>query len=187
MVNMRGEKFDLLQPGKHLLLQVPMYAAQADTLLRVDALAERDGTACAEMYLKGINISGIWSEQQHWIDSPIWAYDANIPPAHSTGYRLPTTGWQHFGVLDLKVIWGKTGTGTKYLNILARHLHDVKEPVGGLLGFGDHTAESKANAFCQQIVELAAIDEDEDDGDLAARSTDVDTVIGEGEVGVYHL
>merc|ERR1712194_868073 len=59
--NVHGERFDLMKPGKHLLIQIPRKSSQ-NTLLRVDAEAQRMGGQCTDMYFQELNITGAWAE-----------------------------------------------------------------------------------------------------------------------------
>merc|ERR1719382_2041937 len=60
LVNIRGQHFDVLQPGVHTLLQIPRRANPRNTLLRVEATAEHVGGTCADMYFEAMNITGKW-------------------------------------------------------------------------------------------------------------------------------
>jgi len=142
LFNVLGERFDLMQSGEHVLLLVPRAAARVETLLRVDVVARSDGSACSDMYIKAMNITG------HWAKAPV-AYLAGSPPAKSIG-------WQHFGPIDIKVAWGKTAQGTEYMNFFVRHLRQlhVHQHVGGLLGEDDHEAAARRDAKCAHVVNM---------------------------------
>lgn len=137
MQNMLGQRFDLMQAGNHVLLQIPRSAIASASLLRVQASAEHDGDACADMYFKTLNISGDWADERQ-IGG--YAYTAEIAEKH--------LGWQTFGKIDLKVAWGRTPTGTKYLNFYVRHLKQVEHEVGGILGMDDYHLAAKPTAAC---------------------------------------
>ena len=51
--NVHGERFDLMKPGKHVLINIPKEVLAEKALLRVQADARRMGDSCADMYLKG--------------------------------------------------------------------------------------------------------------------------------------
>merc|ERR1719356_2101195 len=55
--NIHGEKFDLMKPGKHLLIHIPRRSVHK-VMLRVDAEAKRMGTQCADIYFQDLNITG---------------------------------------------------------------------------------------------------------------------------------
>ena len=52
LVNILGQKFDLLQRGTHVLIQIPRGAAPEDTLLRVEANVT-EGESCDYAFIKG--------------------------------------------------------------------------------------------------------------------------------------
>ena len=52
--NVHGERFDLMKPGKHLLIQIPRKSSE-NTLLRVEAEARQLGGLCADMYFQDLN------------------------------------------------------------------------------------------------------------------------------------
>mmetsp|Transcript_76954 Transcript_76954/g.218079 ORF Transcript_76954/g.218079 Transcript_76954/m.218079 type:complete len:363 (+) Transcript_76954:99-1187(+) len=141
LVNMRGQHFDLYQPGIHVLLQVPRRAKPQDSLLRVEADARRMGAACADLYFRVLNITGSWSNQtagfQYFADK-----------------ELDSRDWRKFGAVDLKVVRGSTLSGIAYLNVFARHLGSLAYPVGGLLGEDDHTAAATAGPECSTGLDL---------------------------------
>mmetsp|Transcript_4729 Transcript_4729/g.12476 ORF Transcript_4729/g.12476 Transcript_4729/m.12476 type:complete len:363 (+) Transcript_4729:94-1182(+) len=141
LVNMRGQHFDLYQPGIHVLLQVPRRAKPQDSLLRVEADARRMGAACADLYFRVLNITGSWSNQtaglQYFADK-----------------ELDSRDWRKFGAVDLKVVRGSTLSGIAYLNVFARHLGSLAYPVGGLLGEDDHTEAATTSSNCRKVLVL---------------------------------
>jgi hypothetical protein len=143
LTNMHGQRFDLYQPGVHVLIQVPRRARPADTLLRVDADARRMGAACADLYFQVLNITGNWTGESGGLQ-----FFANKAPDSSD--------WRKFGDVDLKVIRGHTGEGIEYLNVFVKHLNAVKFPVGGLLGEDDHAAAATPGPECTKGVDLHA-------------------------------
>jgi hypothetical protein len=143
LTNMHGQRFDLYQPGVHVLIQVPRRAKPADTLLRVEADARRMGAACADLYFQVLNITGNWTGGSEGLQ-----FFANQEPDSSD--------WRKFGEVDLKVIRGHTGEGIEYLNVFVKHLNAIKFPVGGLLGEDDHKAAATPGKECSEAVELHA-------------------------------
>ncbi|CAK0860064.1 unnamed protein product [Prorocentrum cordatum] len=141
LVNMLGQRFDLYQPGIHVLLQVPRRAKPQDSLLRVEADARRMGAACADLYFRVLNFTGSLSNQtagfQYFADKELGSRD-----------------WRKFGAVDLKVVRGSTLSGIAYLNVFARHLGSLAYPVGGLLGEDDHTAAATAGPECSTGLDL---------------------------------
>jgi len=52
--NVNGERFDLMQPGKHVLISIPRGERAEKAMLRVEAEARRLGGHCADMYWEGL-------------------------------------------------------------------------------------------------------------------------------------
>jgi len=139
ITNVLGQRFDLLQPGKHVFLLIPRSSRAQDTLLRVDVDVNHVGSACSDMYIQSLNITGKWADEQHIGGFNYFAQD----DAGRKG------NWMHFGKADLKVVWGHTIEGIKYLNIFARKLGQTGFPVGGILGEDDHTIASTPDPSCK--------------------------------------
>jgi len=143
MQNILGQRFDLMQEGKHTLLQIPRNAGVANTLLHVQASAEHDGGACADMYFKTLNITGEWADERQ---KGGFAYISDNPEKVS--------GWQTFGSIDMKVAWGHTKSGITYLNFYVKHLKRTDHEIGGILGLDDYRPAAKSPAGCADIVML---------------------------------
>jgi len=144
--NIRGERFDLLKSGKHILIHIPR-GERADTaLLRVAAEARLLGEGCADMYFQNVNITGSWAEAKH-----------------AGGYTFVSGSaadaapqWLSLGPIGMKVAHGHTSAGIHYLNVYVRSLGQAGHPVGGLLGEDDHAEEATPPAECLHKVRLAA-------------------------------
>eukprot|EP00959_Pyramimonas_sp_CCMP1952_P358426 7504776-Pyramimonas_sp.AAC.1 len=65
MENVHGERFDLMKPGKHVLINIPREARAESAMLRVGANAHRLGLSRAGMYFQELNITGLWAEAKH--------------------------------------------------------------------------------------------------------------------------
>jgi len=52
--NVHGERFDLMNPGKHVLINIPKGDPVENALFRVVAEASRLGGECADMYWEGL-------------------------------------------------------------------------------------------------------------------------------------
>jgi len=142
MQNILGQRFDLVQPGKHTLLQIPRGVSDSDDLLlRVMADAEHEGSACADMYFKALNITGEWVSAHQ---KGGYMYTADAPQ--------PVASWRTFGKVEVKVAWGRTLGGVEYLNFLVRHLKRVGRDIGGLLGMDDYTQAAKRDPLCNSVV-----------------------------------
>jgi len=142
LVNIHGQRFDILKQGAHVLIHIPRWAGPERTLLRVDALAKRVGDACADIYFTALNITGGWVPYRHGLQFS----------AFGTG-RIRRE-WQRFGLVSMKVVRGHTSDGTRYLNVFAKHLRNDGYPVGGLLGEDDHSAASTQDLSCKRLLSL---------------------------------
>merc|ERR1719343_1963249 len=60
--NVHGERFDLMKPGTHVLINIPRGATAERTMLRVQASARQVGGQCADMYFQEVNVTGSWAE-----------------------------------------------------------------------------------------------------------------------------
>jgi len=145
--NVHGERFDLMKPGKHVLISIPRGWSAEDALLRVQADARRLGrlgAQCADMYFQEVNVTGSWAEAKqvggyHYIASQ----SAN-----------KTQQWIAFGKVQLKVVHGRTDSGFQYLNVYVKHLGRAGFAVGGLLGEDDHKDAMIPPASCTHRTSL---------------------------------
>jgi hypothetical protein len=153
LVNVRGQRFDLRQPGVHTMILIPRAAATDAALLRVVAFAVQHGGVCGDTYIQNLTISGGWTRHTREVsrhDRSV-RYSASSVHHQGSGNATPWTG---YGSVSLKVKWGRTAEGVRYLNLLVRNLQNAGHPVGGLLGDDDHTIESLSSGHCTQIMEL---------------------------------
>jgi len=170
MVNIYGQRFDLMKAGRHVLVNIPRGADHKKAMLRVDAESKCFGDSCAELYFTNINITGSWvpvrggllfsTRSSHKVGGAV-AIDnktravavskTNIAAAEAAKkFKV----WHHFGTLDIKIAEGTTKEGDNYLNFFVRNLHTVTSKVGGLLGGDDHTAVAAPPAGCRKTVAL---------------------------------
>mmetsp|Transcript_48444 Transcript_48444/g.130523 ORF Transcript_48444/g.130523 Transcript_48444/m.130523 type:complete len:504 (-) Transcript_48444:122-1633(-) len=142
--NIHGERFDLMKPGKHVLLHVPRKQSLERVFLRVDAEVRRLGGQCADMYFQGLNITGQWVEAKGTSGLRFQAQDAQ--------HGKPK--WYKFGTVQVKVAHGRTQNGDKYLNFYVKHLGHSGIAVGGLLGEDDHTEAAMPSKACSHHLSL---------------------------------
>jgi len=135
--NVRGEHFDIYQPGTIALLHLPRLAEPARTLLLVEADARRMGDVCS-VYFQAVSIAGLWTNQSRPIKF--------IANQHGTPEGRKWKEWMRFGPIDLKIARRKKGVD--YLNIYARNVDHSGHEVGGLLGLDDHRAVAKRPRQC---------------------------------------
>jgi hypothetical protein len=147
MSNVLGHHFDVLQPGRHVLMHVPMWAKKGQTLLNVAANATRIGGACTDIYFTEIILDGRWvrsSKGQHGRGALAF-----------TTAKAPKPSWMKFGPARIKIVRGRTSTGTVYLNIMARLKAVMRNhKIGGLLGEGDHTLAATPVKNCRKVINL---------------------------------
>jgi len=146
MRNMLGQKFDLMKPGEHTLIQIPRGASALTTYLHVHATAEREGSACADIYFKALNITGAWVDVHQ---KGGYAYVAEHPQAD--------LDWRKFGKIYINVKWGHTLSGVSYLNVFVRNLSHAGYDVGGILGLDDYSDAAKPVPACAGVVTLYQI------------------------------
>jgi hypothetical protein len=141
--NVFGERFDLMRPGRHVLINIPRGQPIENTYLRVEADASRFGGQCADLYFQELNISGSLAEEKQ-----------------TGGYHYQARGdhetpeWNSFGKVELKIAHGRTQDGVKYLNIYVKHLGRAGLAVGGLLGEDDHSQVEIPPEACIQRVTI---------------------------------
>jgi len=143
LTNVHGERFDLMQAGKHLLMEIPRNIEKT-TLLRVDAVAKAMGGQCAEIYFQELNITGKWADA---IKTGGFHYQAQEP-------GVERANWERLGPVQLKVTNGHTAKGTRYLNFYVRDLGHAGYAIGGLLGEDDHSEAEKSPTACLGLTAL---------------------------------
>jgi hypothetical protein len=158
MQNVFGQRFDLMRPGEHNLLQIPRGVRPNKALLRVVASASRVGANCQDMYIMKVNVTGRWAEEagRKLLHFEAGASDVFRSHLYST--------WLHFGPVDLKVAQGTTVGGVAYLNFFVRKLTKTGYHIGGLLGEDSHEVEATPSDRCLQYVTLVQISEGEMEG-----------------------
>jgi hypothetical protein len=153
--NVHGERFDLMQPGRHVLINIPR--GEPAALLRVVAEASRLGRQCSDMYFQALNVTGAWAE----------AKQAGGYHYRSERVVNEAPQWMGFGKVELKVVHGRTEHGALYLNFYVKHLGRAGFAVGGLLGEDDHQdAETPPEECVQRISLLAGGPDMHSDGSL---------------------
>ena len=85
-----------------------------------------------------------------------WAYAKQVGGYHYDSETVASeiANWITLGSVDVKVVHAHTTTGTKYLNVLIKHLGRSGFAIGGLLGDDDHEAASTPPAECHRRMSL---------------------------------
>ncbi|CAK0794728.1 unnamed protein product [Prorocentrum cordatum] len=139
--NLYGERFDLMQPGSVVLIQIPRGQPINDTLLTIEADARRLGAGCTDMYFQTLSVTG------KWVGS-VLRFDSQRDPEQKPK-------WVKFGPVELKVTHGRADTNFKYLNFYVKHLGHAGADVGGLLGMDDHTDAATPGQGCVKLLSLS--------------------------------
>jgi len=153
--NVHGERFDLMRPGKHVLIHIPRGYPAESALLRVEAEARRLGGQCADTYFQELNITGKWVVARR--NSGLSLVEATQTGGlfiQARGVRDEHPDWMKFGQVELKVVHGLTQQGLSYLNFYVKHLGRTGLAVGGLLGEDDHTEEAMSSEACAERLSL---------------------------------
>ena len=145
MQNIHGERFDLMQAGKHVLINIPRGKDAEHALLRVQADARRLGGNCADMYFQELNVTGSWAEAKK---TGGYHYDVSQ-------HDVEAPKWIAFGQVELKVVYGRTDKGLLYLNVYVKHLQRAGLAVGGLLGEDDHDDATTPPETCAERMALS--------------------------------
>jgi len=144
LMNIHGQRFDLMKPGEVVLIEVPRGKPVDDALLIVEATARRLGTECSDMFFQKINVTGSWAND-------VRAGGITFTAGDETPQIL---GWTRIGPLELKVARGRTSKGIPYLNFYVKHLGHAGHVVGGLLGEDDHTDAATPGPECIHSIAL---------------------------------
>jgi hypothetical protein len=147
--NVHGERFDLMKPGKHVLINIPRGVGAEKSLLRVQADARRLGGQCADMYFQELNVTGSWADAKQ-----AGGYHYSVSQGD-----VQAPEWVAFGKVGIKVVHGRTDSGLPYLNFYVKHLGRAGFPVGGLLGEDDHEDVVTPPANCAKSMSLADMGE----------------------------
>jgi hypothetical protein len=143
--NVLGQRFDLMVPGVHTLINIPRGAADWESMLRISADAQDMGAHCGDLYFQALNVTGQWLEA-----SGLGALHFRAADAQRTGEAQ----WMTLGKADIKVVHGITTAGVTYLNILLRNLKKSGLAIGGLLGEDSHELEATPTPGCKSILSL---------------------------------
>jgi hypothetical protein len=144
--NIHGERFDLMQPGEHVLIHIPRQESIQNTLLHVQAVTQTIGGPCADTYFMRINVTGRWPSA---LRPGGFIFRADDPNSGAESKWMDLHGG-----LQVKVVHGRTQQGIRYLNFYIKHLDRAGFPVGGLLGEDDHEEASTPPRACEQRMAL---------------------------------
>lgn len=142
--NIHGERFDLMKPGVHVLINIPRGVRKQNALLRAEAEARQLGGECTDTYFQELNVTGSWAEA-----AQVGGYHYQ---SHSAA--IETSRWVTIGKVELKVVHGRTQNNILYLNFFVKHLGRAGLPVGGLLGEDDHEDVTVPSGACLHKLSL---------------------------------
>jgi len=146
--NVHGERFDLMKPGSHVLLNIPRGISADNALLRVEADARRLG-GCTDMYFQELNITGSWAEA-----AKVGGYRYAVLQGFDSSREWLGFGGSVGQEVKIKVVHACTQGGLRYLNFYVKNLGRVGLAVGGLLGEDDHGDVSTPPAACARVMSL---------------------------------
>jgi len=175
--NVLGQRFDLMQPGNHMLMNIPKAATpQENALFRVMARADRIGGNCADLYFEALNVTGQWVEATALGREGLRVSAGSDTVSVNDGYMAR---WLAFGPVGLKVVRGHLPDGTAYLNLYFKNIKNTGIPVGGLLGEDDHQKEATPSAHCKSLVQLVQLQAIHGDEAAANRAGSIAQVLPE--------
>ena len=124
--NVYGERFDLMKPGTHVLINIPRGMSADSAMLRVQADAVRLGIACGDIYFQVLNVTGSWAEAKQ-----AGGYHYNVSQSDAT-----SSEWVAFGPVALKVVIGHADRDVQYTAACGKSCHRANlapwvEHVGG--------------------------------------------------------
>jgi len=146
--NIHGQRFDLMQPGVHSLVNIPRGSLQQEAMLYISARAEHLGHECADMYFTAVNVTGNWMKK-----SGLGALHFSTGP----GNKGQASQWLQIGPISLKVVRGHLHDGVVYFNVYLKKLGNSGMAVGGLLGEDDHETQATPSANCMHTMKLHKI------------------------------
>lgn len=152
--NMFGQRFDLMMPGIHTLINIPRGEPEHKVKLRITADAQRvkEDATCGELYFQALNMTGDWIDQR----GPLYFRAGH---AHYNGEAK----WMTIGQVDVKVVHGVTLAGIAYLNLMIRHLRTSGFAIGGLLGEDSHDLQATPSSQCSKTISLLSEDINRDE------------------------
>jgi len=180
--NVLGERFDLVQPGIHTLLNIPQGAVLPETILfRMTALAQNFGSSCTETYFQALNLTGQWvvaasrgltsskeksaqavGGMRFSVGDNEGAGNVNADSAGNSGNHSGIqlnnaymARWLPFGPVAVKVVRGHLPGGFAYLNVFLKNVKHAGHVVGGLLGQDDHRKEATPSVGCKKLMALS--------------------------------
>jgi len=144
MQNIHGERFDLMKPGKHVLINIPRGIGASGARLRVQADAVQLGNNCGDLYFQTLNVTGSWAETKQPGGYHFSVSQSDAAPSN----------WIEFGKVALKIVIAHSSKDFRYVNLHAKHLGQSGHAVGGLLGEDDHEEASAPPGACVKRVSL---------------------------------
>jgi len=144
-----GQRFDLMLPGMHTLINIPRGVPEKKSKLHITADAQRmqKDASCGDLYFQALNVSGEWLHGR----GPL-----NFHAGQDK--QSDEAKWMTFDKVDMKIVHGVTLSGISYLNLMIRNLRASGLSVGGLLGEDSHKLEATPGTECKRTVSLLSED-----------------------------
>merc|ERR1719188_1185350 len=147
--NMLGQRFDLMVPGMHTLINIPRGTPEKNSKLFIAADAQRmhKEASCGDLYFQSLNVTGEWLHGR----GPLFFRAGHM-------HQNNEAKWMNFNNVDVKVVHGVTLTGIAYLNLMIRNLKAIGFAVGGLLGEDSHELQATPSPMCRRTVSLLQVE-----------------------------
>jgi len=147
--NMLGQRFDLMVPGMHTLINIPRGTPEKNSKLFIAADAQRmqKEASCGDLYFQSLNVTGEWLHGR----GPLLFRAGHM-------HQNDEAKWMKFDKVDVKVVHGVTLTGIAYLNLMIRNLKATGFAVGGLLGEDSHELQATPSPKCRRTVSLLQLE-----------------------------
>jgi len=147
--NMLGQRFDLMVPGVHTLINIPRGTPEKNSKLFIAADAQRmqKEASCGDLYFQSLNVTGEWLHGR----GPLLFRAGHM-------HQNDEAKWMKFDKVDVKVVHGVTLTGIAYLNLMIRNLKAIGFAVGGLLGEDSHELQATPSPMCRRTVSLLQVE-----------------------------
>lgn len=175
VVNMAGEKFEILQSGTFTMLQVVQGAEQK---LQILATIDRAGSRCGATYIQNVSLHGAWvsdlgvpafhvraeaavpkkmalqvsvNNEQTWLSSSQWKGAQNVSFGEDLKLMLRSTVVE-VSVDSHRIVEGqrKTRRFANFLNLNVKGVHQISGSVGGLLGSDNHEDVTQLPKDCEE-------------------------------------
>lgn len=174
VVNMAGDKFEILQSGTFTMLNVEQ---EGSSKLNILATIDRAGSRCGATYIQNVTLNGAWvsdlgvptihvraaaalpkklalqmsTDDENWLQSSQWQSTQNISFTTKLKLMLHSTEVE-VSVDSHRIVEGerKTRRFANFLNLNVKGVHQISGIITGLLGSDNHDDAAKVPEDCTQ-------------------------------------